>query len=223
MRRDGGKFDRMISDFRTSDKIRAFVDAANVDDIAKRGVSTPDLVIRIKTGPMVLPAPDAARLKGYGDVIRERVTAFAQDYTGYFKANDARDDVKRIMLDPMPRLTLVPGLGMFGHGRTCKDAKIAADVGEIWIEAIVGAEAIGSFRPLSHDELFRLEYWSLEQAKLASTKPKALTGNVVVVTGGAGAIGAATARLFAEQGAHIAILDLDADRAKEVAKRPGTT
>ena len=64
MRRDGGKFDRMISDFRTSDKIRAFVDAANVDDIAKRGVSTPDLVIRIKTGPMVLPAPDATPVDG---------------------------------------------------------------------------------------------------------------------------------------------------------------
>jgi rhamnose utilization protein RhaD (predicted bifunctional aldolase and dehydrogenase)/NAD(P)-dependent dehydrogenase (short-subunit alcohol dehydrogenase family) len=219
--RDGGRFDRMISDFRTSDKIRAFVDAANVDEIAKRGVSTPDLVIRIKAGPVVLPAPDAAQLKGYGDVIRERVAAFALDYTGYFRANDARDDVKRIMLDPMPRLTLVPGVGMFGHGRTLKDAKIAADVGEIWIEAIAGAEAIGSFRPLSHDELFRLEYWSLEQAKLASAKPKALTGNVVVVTGGAGAIGAATAKLFAEQGAHAAVLDLDADRAKEVAKKAG--
>jgi rhamnose utilization protein RhaD (predicted bifunctional aldolase and dehydrogenase)/NAD(P)-dependent dehydrogenase (short-subunit alcohol dehydrogenase family) len=221
VRRDGGKFDRMISDFRTSDKIRAFVDVANVDDIARRGVSTPDLVIRIKTGPLVLPAPDAAQLKDFGDVIRERVMAFAQNYTGYFRENDARDDVKRIMLDPMPRLTLVPGLGMFGHGRTLKDAKIAADVGEIWIEAIIGAEAIGSFRPLNHDELFRLEYWSLEQAKLASAKPKALTGNVVVVTGGAGAIGAATAKLFAEQGAHAAILDLDADGAKEVAQKTG--
>jgi NAD(P)-dependent dehydrogenase (short-subunit alcohol dehydrogenase family) len=125
------------------------------------------------------------------------------------------------MLDPMPRLTLVPGLGLFGHGRTLKDAKIAADVGEIWIEAILGAEAIGSFRPLAHNELFRLEYWSLEQAKLASVKPKPLTGNVVVVTGGAGAIGAATARLFAEQGAHVAVLDLDAERAKEAAKKAG--
>jgi NAD(P)-dependent dehydrogenase (short-subunit alcohol dehydrogenase family) len=115
----------------------------------------------------------------------------------------------------------VPGLGMFGQGRTLKDAKIAADVGEMWIEALTGAEAIGSFRPLSYAELFRLEYWSLEQAKLAAAKPKALTGNVVVVTGGAGAIGAAIAKLFAGEGAHVAVLDLDADRASDVAKRAG--
>jgi rhamnose utilization protein RhaD (predicted bifunctional aldolase and dehydrogenase)/NAD(P)-dependent dehydrogenase (short-subunit alcohol dehydrogenase family) len=221
VRRDGGKFDRMISDFRTSEKIRAFVDASNVEDYARRGVSTPDLVIRIKTGPMVLPAPAAASLDGYGDVIRARVATFAESYTGYFADNDAKDSVKRIMLDPMPRLTLVPGLGMFGHGRTLKDAKIAADVGEMWIEAVMGAEAIGSFRPLSFAELFRLEYWSLEQAKLAASKPKALTGNVVVVTGGAGAIGAATAKLFADQGAHVAVLDLDGDHANEVARRAG--
>jgi len=221
VRRDGGKFDRMISEFRTSDKIRAFVDAADVEDQARRGVSTPDLVIRIKTGPLVLPAPDASTIDGYAKVIRERIAAFAECYVAYFKQNDARDSVKRTMLDPMPRLTLVPGLGLFGHGRTLKDAKIAADVGEIWIEAVLGAEAIGHFRPLSHDELFRLEYWSLEQAKLASAKPKPLTGNVVVVTGGAGAIGAATAKAFAEQGAHVAILDLDADRATEVAKKVG--
>ena len=113
------------------------------------------------------------------------------------------------MLDPMPRLTLVPGVGLFGHGRTLKDAKIAADCAEMWIEAVVGAEAIGEFRPLSHDQLFDLEYWSLEQAKLKGAKPKILTGQVMVVTGGGGAIGAATARLFAANGAHVAVLDLD--------------
>ena len=219
--RDGGRFDRMISDFRTSDQIRAFVDRANVDELATRGVSTPDLVIRIKSGPMVLPAPDAAAMTGYGRIIRERVAAFADAYKRYFAENDARDSVKRTMLDPMPRLTLVPGLGMFGHGRTLKDAKIAADVGEMWIEAVTGAEAIGSFRPLAHDELFRLEYWSLEQAKLAASKPKALTGNVVIVTGGAGAIGSATAKAFAGEGAHVAVFDLDANKAKDAAKRAG--
>lgn len=219
--RGSGKFDRMVSDFRNAEKVRAFVDRKDVDDLARRGVSTPDLVIRIKTGPMVLPAPDLKAFDRYGETIRAQVAEFAARYTTYFKENDARDSVKRIMLDPMPRLTLVPGLGMFGHGRTLKDARIAADVGEMWIEAVTDAEAIGSFRPLAYAELFRLEYWSLEQAKLAAAKPKALTGNVVVVTGGAGAIGAATARLFAAEGAHVAVLDLDGDRAGDVAKRAG--
>lgn len=219
--REGGRFDRMVSAFRNSDRIRAFVDSAEVEDYARRGVSTPDLVIRIKPGPMVLPAPEVAHLGRYGEVIRQRVAAFAASYTAYFAENDGRDDVKRTMLDPMPRLTLVPGLGMFGHGRTLRDARIAADVGEMWIEAVTDAEAIGSFRPLGLDELFRLEYWSLEQAKLASAKPKPLTGNVVLVTGGAGAIGAATAKLFADHGAHVAVLDLDGERANEVAHRSG--
>ena len=121
----------------------------------------------------------------------------------------------------MPRLALVPGLGMFGIGRTAKEARIAADIGEMWIEAVHGAESIGRFSPVSKPDLFDLEYWSLEQAKLAGNKPKPLTGQVAVVTGGAGAIGAATARLFASQGAHVAVLDLDGEAAAKVAAASG--
>ncbi|WP_323013227.1 bifunctional aldolase/short-chain dehydrogenase [Devosia sp.] len=216
-----GSFERFVSEFRTSPDILAFVNAAEVEDMARRGVSTPDLSIRIKTGPMVLPAPDAGQLDGYRAVIDERVAKFVADYTEYFRVNDARDDVARTMLDPMPRLTLVPGLGMFGHGRTLKDAKIAADVGETWIMAARDAEAIGRFEPVSKPDLFDLEYWSLEQAKLAGAKPKPLTGQVTVVTGGAGAIGAATAKAFAAQGAHVVVLDLDGDKARLVAKTIG--
>lgn len=216
-----GRYDRMIGEFRTSPAILDFVNAAEVEDMASRGVSTPDLSIRIKTGPMVLPAPDASNLDGYKVAIAERVAAFAKDYTAYFEANDSRDDVKRVMLDPMPRLTLVPGLGMFGHGQTLKDAKIAADVGEMWIEAARDAESIGRFQPVSKPDLFDLEYWSLEQAKLAGAKAKPFTGQVAIVTGGAGAIGAATAKAFAREGAHVVVLDLDGTKAAEVAKSIG--
>ena len=219
--RGEGRYDRMVSVFRTSPAILDFVNAAEVEDMAARGVSTPDLSIRIKTGPMVLPAPAADDLAAYRAVIDDRVAAYAADYTRYFHENDARDDVKRIMLDPMPRLTLVPGLGMFGHGRTLKDAGIAADVGEMWIEAARDAESVGRFQPVSRPDLFDLEYWSLEQAKLAGAKPKPFTGQVALVTGGAGAIGAAIAKAFAAEGAHVVVLDLDGDKAVGVAKSIG--
>ncbi len=216
-----GRYDRMVSDFRTSDVILDFLASAKLAELAARGVSTPDLSIRIKTGPMPVPAPHDNELDAYKGVLREHVANFADDYRAYFATNDAKDDIKRTMLDQMPRLTLVPGLGMFGHGRTLKDARIASDVGEMWIEAVKGAEAIGEFHPLSKADLFPLEYWSLEQAKLASNKPKPLTGQVVLVTGGAGAIGAATAKLFADYGAHAVVVDLDESKAAEAAKKAG--
>jgi rhamnose utilization protein RhaD (predicted bifunctional aldolase and dehydrogenase)/NAD(P)-dependent dehydrogenase (short-subunit alcohol dehydrogenase family) len=219
--RGEGRFDRMINDFRSSDATLAFVNRADLAELAGRGVSTPDLSIRIKTGPLVLPPPAADHLGHYASAVREAVAGYSAAYTAYFEDNDALDDVKRTMLDPMPRLSLVPGLGMFGHGRTLKDARIAADIGEMWIEAVRDAEAIGSFRPLTKVDLFPLEYWSLEQAKLAANKPKPLTGQVLLVTGGGGAIGAATARLFAREGAHVVVFDLDADKAGQVAKSAG--
>lgn len=216
-----GRYDRIVSEFRTSPDILAFVNANEVEDMARRGVSTPDLSIRIKTGPMVLPAPDATDLAAYKMVIHQRTAGFINDYTAYFKANDGRGGVKKIMLDPLPRLTLVPGLGLFGHGRTLKDAKIAADVAETWIETARDAESIGRFEPVSKPDLFDLEYWSLEQAKLASAKPKPFTGQIAVVTGGAGAIGAAIAKAFAREGAHVVVLDLDGDKAVETARAAG--
>jgi rhamnose utilization protein RhaD (predicted bifunctional aldolase and dehydrogenase) len=115
--------------------------APTLQRLAARGVSTPDLSIRIKTGPVVLPAPAAGDASGYRAAVEKAVGDYVKDYTRYFVENDARDDIKRTMLDPMPRLSLVPGLGMFGHGRTLKDARIASDVGEMWIEAVSGAEA----------------------------------------------------------------------------------
>jgi NAD(P)-dependent dehydrogenase (short-subunit alcohol dehydrogenase family) len=121
----------------------------------------------------------------------------------------------------MPRVVLVPGLGLFGLGRSKKDARIAADLAEAAVATITDAEAVGRFDPLPESDLFDVEYWSLEQAKLGSAKEPPLAGQVAVITGAAGAIGFATAKAFAAAGAEVALLDIDEAAAHAKAKAIG--
>jgi NAD(P)-dependent dehydrogenase (short-subunit alcohol dehydrogenase family) len=72
---------------------------------------------------------------------------------------------------------------------------------------VTDAEAIGCFQSISEAEMFDIEYWSLEQAKLAGAVEKPLAGQFALVTGGAGTIGAATARALRSAGAEIVLLD----------------
>ena len=116
---------------------------------------------------------------------------------------------------------LVPGLGLFGLGRRKRDAAIAADIAEAWVEGVTDAEAIGRFESISEADMFDCEYWSLEQAKLGAAKELPLAGQIAVVTGAGGAIGAATARAFAAAGAEVALLDVNLAAATEKAKAIG--
>ena len=113
------------------------------------------------------------------------------------------------MLDPLPRVVLVPGLGLFGLGRSKKEARVAADLAECAIETITDAEAIGRFESITEADMFDMEYWSLEQAKLGSRQGSRSPARSPSITGAAGAIGAATAKAFAAAGAEVALLDID--------------
>jgi len=112
-------------------------------------------------------------------------------------------------LVPDPRVILMPGVGLFSVGTTYGDATIAADIAESNIAVISPAEAIGRFETISEHETLEMEYWSLEQAKLGKANPRPLAGQIVVITGGGGTIGAAIARAFAAEGAEVAVLDRD--------------
>jgi rhamnose utilization protein RhaD (predicted bifunctional aldolase and dehydrogenase)/NAD(P)-dependent dehydrogenase (short-subunit alcohol dehydrogenase family) len=212
---------RFVLDFRTSPAILNFVDASDLADISQRGVVTPDHVIRTKNQPLLVPAPDAGRLGDFQGAVRSAVAAYADRYDAMFARENARVGNSKVKLDPMPRVVLVPGVGLFGLGATPKDAAIAADLAETAVKVITDAEAIGRFEPLPESDLFDVEYWSLEQAKLKGAVARPFTGQVAVVTGAGSGIGRATAKAFAAEGAAIAVLDLDADAAAAAAKEIG--
>ena len=212
---------RLVLDFRTSDMILNFVNGADVARYSQAGVVTPDHTIRTKNWPLVLPAPADGRLDDFKRAVAEQASAFIEQYKGYFARNNARCGGSKKPLDPLPRVVLVPGLGLFGLGRSRKDARVAADLAESAVETITDAEAIGRFESISEAEMFDMEYWSLEQAKLGSAPEKPLAGQVAAVTGAAGAIGAATAKALAAAGAEVALLDINASAAAEKAKAVG--
>src|SRR3984893_15562051 len=211
--RSDGAWKRFVLDFRGSDAVMNFVNGTEVARYGQAGVVTPDHNIRIKNRPLVVTAPEDGALDVFRASVRSAVAAFGERYQSYFTGNNARVGGIKTMLGPMPRVVLVPGIGLFGLGRSKKDAKIAADLAEAAVVTITDAEAVGRFEPLPEPDLFDVEYWSLEQAKLGNAKELPLAGQVAVITGAAGAIGFATAKAFAAAGAEVALLDLDEDAA----------
>jgi rhamnose utilization protein RhaD (predicted bifunctional aldolase and dehydrogenase)/NAD(P)-dependent dehydrogenase (short-subunit alcohol dehydrogenase family) len=204
-----GAWKRFVLDFRGSDAVMNFVNGSDVARYGQAGVVTPDHNIRIKNRPLVVAAPEDGALADFGTSVRAAVASYADRYREYFTRNNARVGGIKTMLDPMPRVVLVPGLGLFGLGRSKKDARIAADLTEAAVATITDAEAVGRFDPLPESDLFDIEYWSLEQAKLGGAKEPPLAGQVAVITGAAGAIGFSTAKAFAAAGAEVALLDID--------------
>jgi rhamnose utilization protein RhaD (predicted bifunctional aldolase and dehydrogenase)/NAD(P)-dependent dehydrogenase (short-subunit alcohol dehydrogenase family) len=216
-----GAWRRLILEFRANDAITNFVSGAELPRYGQAGVVTPDHTIRTKNWPLLVPVPQHGKLAEFKAGTSTAVAAFAERHQAYFARNNARCGGGKRPLDPLPRVVLVPGLGLFGLGRSKTDAVIAADLAQAAVDAITGAEAIGRFESISEADMFDCEYWSLEQAKLGSAAEKPLAGQVCAITGAAGAIGAAAARAFATAGAEVTLLDIDIAAATEIAKTIG--
>ena len=203
----------MILDFRTSDAILNYVNGKDVARYAGAGVITPDHVIRTKNlaadraGAASRASSTTSRPAAQGRAeIRRRLQSL-------FRAQQAARAGALAMHDPLPRVVLVPGLGLFGLGASAKDARIAADIAEAAVEGITGAEGD---RPLhldfrSRHVRHRILAARTGQAGRAQALP--LAGQVAVITGAGGAIGAATAAPSREAGAEVALLDLDVEAA----------
>jgi rhamnose utilization protein RhaD (predicted bifunctional aldolase and dehydrogenase)/NAD(P)-dependent dehydrogenase (short-subunit alcohol dehydrogenase family) len=216
-----GAWRRLVLEYRSSPALLDFVNGAEVARYSQAGVVTPDHTIRTKNWPLVVPAPEDGKLAEFKRAADAAARAFAAAYEAYFARNNARCNGAKRMLDPLPRVVLVPGLGLIGLGRSKKDARVAADLAQAAVETITDAEAIGRFESIDEADMFDVEYWSLEQAKLGKEPEKPLAGQIAVVTGAGGTIGGATAKAFAAAGAEIALLDLDAGAAQARAREIG--
>lgn len=177
-----------------------------VADFGTRGPLTPDHSIRTKRAPAFI-----------GEDIAASVKQFADDYAAYFNRNASG----HTMLDAAPRFALWPNKGVVSFGDTLKDAKIVADISESTAATVQLAEVVGGWEPLPEKDIFEIEYWELEQAKLRKGPARKVhQGKVALVTGCAAGIGFAIAESLAEQGAQVVGLDIDKD-IPEIMKKIG--
>ncbi|HHE08017.1 MAG TPA: SDR family oxidoreductase, partial [Chlorobaculum parvum] len=199
-----------------------YLKIADLEAFSKKGAMTPDFIIRTKNHPLVAPAPDADDLEGFGKELRKRVERYVEEYRAYFERQQQATGMDVSMIDPMPRVVLVPGLGLFGLGLSAADAKLTADIAEHSALAMLDAESIGCFESISERDVFEIEYWDMEQAKVRKNRNGGeFAGKVVMVTGGAGAIGRATAKAFKQKGAELVIMDLDPTALNKAAEELG--
>ena len=215
-----GKRQRWVLDHRVSAEIREFLSSKNLKRLTGPSVVTPEQVIRNKPFPLLTSVP-SADLSLWAKRLRAELDAFQKRYGAYFRRNVRKSAERKVMLDAIPRVVLVPGVGLFGVGRTAAEAKVSADVYENSISILQAGERVDRFRSIPEREIFEVEYWSLEQAKVSKGPGSALAGQVVVVTGGGSGIGEATARLFARSGALVAVWDRDRRAAQRVAGEIG--
>ncbi len=176
--------------------VASFVGRHDLESLSGRGPLTPDHVIRTKRVPMV--GRDTAALDG-----------FVADYQGYVDQHRDRVRTEFVPVDPAPRIVLDPELGMLTAGRSVAAASIAADIYHHTMPVLARAEDhLGGYVPLGAEHLFDVEYWDLEQAKLAASgPPPELGGAVALVTGAASGIGRACADELLRRGAAVIAVD----------------
>ncbi len=199
--------DAVVLDFLAREKAPA---------LAALGTSCPDHFLRTKVKPLVVDLPAEAPLDDVVARLGELHAAYRADYAGYYERHAAPDSPPMRGADPA--IVLVPGVGMFSFGADKQTARVA---GEFYVNAINvmrGAEAISTYAPIAEAEKFRIEYWALEEAKLARRpRPSPLAARVALVTGAASGIGRAIAERLAAEGACVVVADRDLAGAQEVA------
>ena len=219
---------RMILDWRGDDEVLAFVNSAEAELLAAAGPVTPDHVIRIRPFALFVPAFATDSVEDMRACLAAAVEAYSLRYRDYVSKHLSAEQTAGTALDQLPRVVLIPGAGAFCFGRTKHEARIAADITAHTLRVQRSAHEMGGYQAAAPEHLCAMEYWSLQQAKLGREARRPLERQVVLITGGAGAIGFGIAKVCAEAGAHVVVTDIEVERLKRVVEQieaehgPGT-
>ncbi len=209
------KEQKFIVNYRINKNLNYFINGKDLNRYSNKGTATPDHVIRVKPFPLVLTPKPNSTIKEFEELAFKAFQNYRKKYINYFKTNQKKVKGKKTMLDTSPRVILVQNVGLFSVGSNYNTARIAGDLTETNAKVITTVEETSKYKFIPEKDLFDIEYWSLEQAKIKKTK-KTLEGNIVVITGSSGAIGFATYKLFKSYGAEIVLLDYNLQKVKEM-------
>ena len=194
-----------VMEWRGNPAVLEFCSSEQARELVRHGPLTPDHVIWTKALPLYVDDPDWDEPERLSERLGHAVVEYRRTYDRYFDECAKAKGVNLAKLDSTPRVVLLPGAGALCFGRSKREARIAADITEHTLAVKAHAQAVGGYEAASPSDLFDVEVWRLERAKLGSSGERPLDRQVVLVTGGAGAIGIGVADVCAAAGAHVVL------------------
>jgi rhamnulose-1-phosphate aldolase/alcohol dehydrogenase len=211
------KENKMIITYDDSEPVLSFVNSRDAKELSQVGAACPDHLVHTKRVPLFVDwDPSNKNAEELIERIKSGIQSFAEEYTAYFERHHAKGDV---MFEPVPRVILIPGIGMINTGKSLKNASVSESLYHRAISVMRGSTVLGNFVSLNEEESFLIEYWPLELYKLSlAPKEAEFSRQVAFITGAAGGIGTATSYRLVSEGAHVVLADINIEGAEQLAQ-----